>query len=383
MDYIVAHSDEKISAISAYVESSLGIREVLTPPKSYQIADGSRRFLDYSGQYVNIVGGHRITIHQPQHFKRTIWMVGGCGIFGVGARDEGTIASRLQTVLNHRMPDTFIVQNYGFYLGNTNDIDERISLLNSLPIEHGDIVIVDGFMYDNDNIPCADCTGLGKRPHNYGELFWDNKGHATEGNYQLIASKLFELLEQNDYYTPQISSEESLNRELPKEYSAELEDYKTELKVLCNHKWGEQQGKTGAIVMNCNPFTLGHRWLIEQAKQQVDTLIIFVVEEDKSIFPFKERFSLVEKGVADIPNIAVIRSGKFIISTLTFEEYFSKSELQDVTIDTSMDLELFAHEIAPVANISVRFGGSEPFDKVTAQYNREMANILPKYGNEL
>lgn len=40
--------------------------------------------------------------------------------------------------------------------------------------------------------------------------------------------------------------------------------------------------KIGAIVMNANPFTLGHRWLVEQAARQCDWLHLFVVKEDAS-----------------------------------------------------------------------------------------------------
>ena len=36
-------------------------------------------------------------------------------------------------------------------------------------------------------------------------------------------------------------------------------------------------GTVGAIVMNCNPFTMGHRYLIETAASQVDRLYVFVL----------------------------------------------------------------------------------------------------------
>ena len=80
----------------------------------------------------------------------------------------------------------------------------------------------------------------------------------------------------------------------------------------------------GAIVMNCNPFTRGHRYLIESAAKQVDTLYVFVVEEDKSFFPFTERLMLVRNGIKDLSNVIVLPSGKFMISSLTFPEYFVK-----------------------------------------------------------
>lgn len=158
-----------------------------------------------------------------------------------------------------------------------------------------------------------------------------------------------------------------------------LEQYKN---ILCEFYDSMFNVRIGAVVMNCNPFTLGHRYLIEQALLQCDHLMIFLVQEDKSIFPFDDRLKLVDEGVADIKNVTVIPSGNFIISSLTFSEYFNKSELQDHIIDSSLDLTLFAREIAPCLNISVRFAGEEPFDNVTRQYNEAMRSILPQYGIE-
>ena len=134
--------------------------------------------------------------------------------------------------------------------------------------------------------------------------------------------------------------------------------------------------------MNCNPFTRGHRYLIEESAKKCDCLIVFVVQEDKSFFPFADRFELVKEGCADLENVFVIESGKFIISSLTFVDYFNKKALQDRVVDCSDDVTLFVNEIAPALGIQVRFVGSEPHDKVTNQYNRTMERMLPLYGIE-
>jgi [citrate (pro-3S)-lyase] ligase len=159
-------------------------------------------------------------------------------------------------------------------------------------------------------------------------------------------------------------------------YATELADYKALLKQTRENTIG----RIGAVVMNCNPFTLGHRWLVEYAARQVKYLYIFTVEENKSIFPFADRFELIKQGIADLPNVTVLPSGKFIISSITFTDYFSKSEIQDKVIDPTEDVRLFAEEIAPVLGITVRFAGEEPLDKVTKQYNDAMRRILPEYG---
>ena len=155
---------------------------------------------------------------------------------------------------------------------------------------------------------------------------------------------------------------------------AELEDYKQKLRA--------KKIPIGAIVMNCNPFTLGHQYLVEFAAAQVVKLYIFVVEEDKSEFPFADRLELVRQGVKNFSNVEVLPSGKFIISQQTFSGYFNKSELQDVQVDSSMDVEIFGREIAPELGITIRFAGEEPTDNVTRQYNETMKKILPRYGVE-
>ncbi len=155
-----------------------------------------------------------------------------------------------------------------------------------------------------------------------------------------------------------------------------LYEYVEELKKISEGK----PDNSGVIVMNCNPFTLGHRYLIEQAAKQVDYLYIMAVEEDKSVFKFKDRFEMIKRGVADMENVEVIPSGKFVISSLTFPDYFDKSEKQDQTIDTTTDIEIFCMNIAPALKAKTRFAGNEPLDKVTNQYNMKMQELLPKYG---
>ena len=161
------------------------------------------------------------------------------------------------------------------------------------------------------------------------------------------------------------------------EENEELHHYKDKLESFYRRTISP---KIGSIVMNCNPFTVGHRYLVEQALKRCDHLIVFVVEEDKSVFPFAERIELVRKNLADLKNVSVIPSGQFIISSRTFQEYFNKESLQEHKIDTSLDVTMFGKEIAPCLNISMRFAGEEPLDNVTRQYNESMARILPSYG---
>ena len=141
--------------------------------------------------------------------------------------------------------------------------------------------------------------------------------------------------------------------------------------------------KIGAIVMNCNPFTYGHCHLIESALKKVDFLILFVVEEDRSIFPFAERFAMVCHGIEDLDNVMAVPSGPFILSEMTFPEYFIKIKDEEIVQNVENDIIFFAEKIAPHLRIQCRFVGEEPEDIVTNEYNLAMKRILPGYGIEL
>lgn len=158
-----------------------------------------------------------------------------------------------------------------------------------------------------------------------------------------------------------------------------LEDYLGRVRSIL----GTGEGKNrGAIVMNCNPFTLGHRSLVEYAHNNCDEVIIFAVQEDRSIFPFSDRFSLIKQGVRDMKGVEVISGGDFIISNATFPTYFIKGT-DELAAQTKLDATIFATRIAPALNITVRFVGEEPTDKTTLAYNNAMREVFAQNGIEL
>ncbi len=140
--------------------------------------------------------------------------------------------------------------------------------------------------------------------------------------------------------------------------------------------------KRAALIMNCNPFTLGHRALIEEAAKNSDEVIIFVVQADRSAIPFSDRFSLIKQGVADLRNVSVISGGDYIISNATFPTYFIKGT-DELAAQTHLDALVFAQRIAPELNITARYVGEEPTDNTTAAYNKAMQEIFPDHGIEL
>ena len=141
-------------------------------------------------------------------------------------------------------------------------------------------------------------------------------------------------------------------------------------------------GVSGAVVMNANPFTKGHLYLVEKAASQCDHLHIFVVSEDKSVFPYKVRRMIVEKGTEALKNVSIHESGPYIISSATFPSYFLKDETDVMKKHALLDATVFT-QIAKAMNIRIRFVGDEPFSAVTSVYNSVLSEELPKAGIEL
>ncbi|MEQ3104190.1 [citrate (pro-3S)-lyase] ligase [Coprococcus comes] len=139
--------------------------------------------------------------------------------------------------------------------------------------------------------------------------------------------------------------------------------------------------KIAALVMNANPFTLGHQYLVEKAADENDLLHLFIVSEDASLVPFKIRKQLVMKGTAHLKNICYHDSGPYIISNATFPSYFQKDENAVIESHAMLDLTVFT-QIAKVLGITRRYVGEEPTSLVTGIYNRIMSEKLPEQGIE-
>lgn len=358
------------------------VKEVTEGFSLYYDKNNITHYNDRNGKYVNIVGGQRVTTDLPNKFKGTIYMFGSSVCLGTGTDDSNTIASCLQRLLNKK-GILYAVQNCSNY--SASDDDRQMALMKSMSFNSNDIII--SMLRSKERIdaikecmPFCDVIPIFNRPHNMGEVFIDQSHINFIGN-QRIAKTLYDFLIKQDFFKQNnindlhIQKIKKDNCHLSNNEESELNLYVSELKRYANLN----KSRIGAVVVNCNPFTLGHRYLIEKAASEVTHLYVFVVEEDKSMFPFKDRIELVKQGIKDIKNVTVFPSGKFIISTRTFAAYSNKDKLQNNTIDASTDVKIFAEYIAPSLGITIRFAGEEPLCNVTNQYNHTMKTILPQY----
>ena len=305
-------------------------------------------------------------------------------VYGALVDDKHTIASYLQRKVNIDNMD-YSVNNYGL---RAMELPEQIRIADNVNIKNGDkmIFIISteekeklaklGFTNVETLLPIFNNSTL----HNY---FLNKPAHCNHVANGYIADYIYDKIKKN------LLAINPQNKE-----SAILIKRNQKRNVFSNNKFIDEylsmlksldipDGPNGAILMNCNPFTYGHYNLIKYASEQVEKLFVIVVQDDKSVFKFNDRFKMVQNGCKDFSNVIVIPSGKIFGSSMIFPEYFNREEKTDVTIDVSLDREIFTDYIAPILNVKKRFIGEEKTDIITASYNRELKKNLPLYGIEV
>lgn len=338
------------------------------------IKDGYPDFSDYNGEAVTIVGGKRLLHNNQSLMQNSVHLFGPCMFYGRFVNDVETIAYYLQ---NNLSGTQYEVRNW------TSVSYENIAWkMRTVTYHEGDIVILlsfDASQYKSRQIETYSLKKAYLENNTIlDKVLWDNVYHCNSLINRSIADELYNILTVNNYILDGIFSDNPivLRKHLNDRHYEQVDEWLKTMKHVV------KKGNNGAIVMNCNPCTYGHKYLIEFASARVDYLYIFIVEEDKSYFPFHDRIQLVQEVTKDIGNVIVIPGGKYIISAMTLPGYFDKDNLQDVTLDASLDLDIFSNCIAPYFNVRTRFAGKEPLDAFTNQYNIAMSEILPLHGIE-
>lgn len=343
------------------------------------VKNGQPVFGDKEGEFYSYKNGYRVTRNNPSHADRRIFFYGPCIIFGAYCKDNQTIEYYLQDNLNEKGYKEWKVINKGI-CGPENCYNQ----LFMEKLSPNDIVILWG---EPEQLPKKilsqvtlrrDMTTVVMNISSLINYIVDTPIHCNYIVNQKIAEEIF-----SDFCNTKIldcSRQLHISEEIQNYYiSWDVHEYFEEYFNKYNLDKKEENIVVGAIVMNCNPFTKGHRYLIDQAIQKVDKLYIFVVEEDSSFFKFSDRLKMVKEGISDLRNIVVIPSGKYIISKETFAQYFDKEQ---VTIVDSMDYDIyiFGEIVASKLGIQYRFIGEEPLDRVTKKYNETMKRMLPDFG---
>lgn len=313
-----------------------------------------------------------------------IYVIGPCLAQGYGVRFEESLIGLLQEKVDKCCPEKYTVLSMINEM--SSPMENILDTIKSIPFSENDVVIFINHYTGMKTMRSLFTTEIDldlTKIYNdrQDEWFFEETLHTNKRANESIAQRLYEELLLERLQKIQWKSNQAIlweGRLLGPKEEQEIEKYVNEISQKVASL--KDRGKAGAIVMNCNPFTLGHQYLIEKALSFVDILYLFIVEEDKSKFTFQDRIEMVRRGIKQYHRVILLPSGKFILSIRTLPTYFSKEKLQHMQIDATEDVEIFAKYIALALNIHIRFAGEEPLDKVTKQYNEAMERVLTRYG---
>lgn len=307
--------------------------------------------------------------------EATIYLAGPCVVQGYTTTEKASIAYMLYSRL--------MAEGMKYNVVRLAKIKSDITLveeLQALDLRENDMIffITDSQQY---SVEPDDIYLLEDYDHRRTDEWWfaDAPIHTFRRANEMITDKLYSIIELQ--YKRKNDENKFIQAGRPVLSCAQEEEL--EKYIRCTERRNIEALSVGAVVMNANPFTRGHLYLLEKAAAEVEELLVFVVEEDLSEFSFSDRLMMVRKGIAHLGNVRVIPSGKFILSSYTFVSYFEKDKKQDVRVDAALDINFFGTYIVPAFRISKRFVGEEPIDKVTRQYNEEMKRKLPLFGVEV
>lgn len=346
--------------------------------------------IDYASDGFNILDGKRTTIGSPIHPSQTIHIFGPCIVEGLCVTDDKTIASILQKELATLGYSNVKVNNYGLAYGK--DILNDLIYMASTNVKSGDLILwITGFTPEEEQIlttnkiPVVDCKFLANTTDEFWYLdnpfhcnYWMNKRFA-----EIILKSLMKDLDTmkgsglssnyiNDNNIPLKTDKESILN------SEELHKYVNKLK---SHRFTERKDRIGCVVINANPYTLGHRHLIQSALKDVNLLYVIIVEENTGEFIYNERYEMVNSEWANFPMVKIISGGNVLTSSLGFPEYFHRSK-QLKNANPLLNHKIFSRYVAPALGINVRFFGEETNDVVTRSLNETALSYLPQNGIE-
>lgn len=137
--------------------------------------------------------------------------------------------------------------------------------------------------------------------------------------------------------------------------------------------------KKACVIINANPMTLGHEYLIETAANENKEVLVFVVSEDLSSFPFVHRFEIIKNATKHLQNVTVLPTLSYLVSHITFPKYFLKEDQLIKDEQTLVDVLVYKQYYTKLFNIVKRYVGEEPYSFNTAKYNNVLKDHLRKH----
>ena len=330
------------------------------------------RLIDTKSRYFNVVNGERVTVGQPEEAERTIWFFGPCFVIGGLVEDKYTIESILQERLNREGYSCRVV-NCGCY----ETPYQRMVHITSTPMKPGDIMVIHVENRPYEGTESIDMMELLDRNNVPTEWLLNLPVHCNHKVNKIYADDLFERMARGGVLTGEVKKGQRTM------LSQALAVNSLYLDLHFNDFHPKEGEIYGSVGMHGNPFTYGHRYLIETASKQVDRLFVLMIEDDLGIFSYAERFAMAVEGTRDLPNVKIVAGGPFQATRNVFREYFVKVEPTDMRESATVDTLIFTEVIAKRLGITKRFLGDERHNPKMQFFNELMKEMLPPCGIEV
>ena len=327
---------------------------------------------DTKSRYFNVVNGERVTVGQPEEAERTIWFFGPCFVIGGLVEDKYTIESILQERLNREGYSCRVV-NCGCFESPYH----RMARITVTPMKPGDIMVIHVENRPFEGTESIDMMELLDRNNVPTEWLLDLPVHCNHKVNKIYADDLFERMVRGNVLTGEVKEGQRTM------LSRALAVNSLYLDLYFNDFRPEKGMVVGSIDIHGNPFTLGHRYLIETASKQVDRLFVLLIEDDLGIFSYAERFAMAVEGTQDLQNVKIVPGGPFQATRNVFREYFVKVKPTDMRESATLDTLIFAEIIAKRLGITRRFLGDERHNPKMQFFNELMKEMFPLYGIEV
>ena len=233
--------------------------------------------------------------------------------------------------------------------------DVIVALLEELDIERFDCDVLNIWdVLEKKNIPA--------------EWMLDNPLHFNHHVASVYAEALYEMIFKKDYRdNDKARSFITLDIDMAREFYLDKYFYGCDMSV----------GKrVAASVINGNPFTNGHRYLIETAAEECDHVYLISVQENTSVFSSAERYAMAVDATEDLDNVTVVPSGLFLGTATLFPAYYAKIYMGNTKEQAEAHVRTFA-VVAKALGVTHRYIGEEPDDAITQELNVACQKILP------
>lgn len=346
-----------------------------------EFKNGICHLQDSNNVYCRASNGTRYTTDKSSYYRNCICTFGACFVYGATVDDEHTLASYMQRRINKACKD-YEVNNYG---ARNLSVYEGLRIAHSLHLNKDDKLVFVLTKHDYEAIKDAgyeiiNLKELFDKEKDMHDYFLDEPMHCNHICTEKVADFIFDKINPDLLLKVNANSSKPVQREnlYVKQMDENKEKIGNYIKYLRQFKVDKKD--CAIVLMHANPFTLGHYKLVEYATKRHEYVYVMVAVES-NIFSPDDVYNMVNEPCKDFDNVTVIRARKDIMNPQLFlPGYFERDDNPNASGNTAGFVDFIGTIVKPALDVHVRYMGSEPVDVITQNMNREMIELLPKYG---